>query len=77
MAKIGEQQIEILKVEIGKLNLGEGDYLVLKFPDETPFIERIEGLAYQLKEALPELANKIILVVDDVELYVVHKENNG
>lgn len=72
---MNEKQIEVLRVEIAKLNLGKNDYLVLKFPDEISLIERIEGIAYYIKAAVPELADRIILLLGGIETYVVRREN--
>lgn len=65
---------EAVLVEISKLELGENDYLVFKFSDDTS-PEAVKDMAQWLRNRFSSLVDKIMLIVGDVELYVVHRED--
>lgn len=71
---MNEQQIEVVRLEIAKLNLGKDDYLVVKLPGGVS-VEYIDGFSHYIKKVAPELATKIIVMVDGIETYIVHREN--
>lgn len=57
-------------VEISKLNLNGGDYLVLKFPETTNKSD-VEHVQISIKENFPELASRVMLLWGDIEIYVM------
>lgn len=65
---------DVVLVEMSKLELGENDYLVLKFPDDTN-LGVVEEMAHKAKERFPELAGRMMFIAGNVELYVVHRED--
>lgn len=68
---MNKKAFESVVLEISKLNLGENDYLAVKFPQgsSTPFLEHA---LETFREHFPEL--KVLLFVGDVKFEAIHKE---
>ena len=72
---MNEEQIKILSLKIGRINLGDGDYLVIKFPENTD-TATLDKSADLIIRNFPELAHRIILCGGDIKIFVVHDEKN-
>lgn len=66
--------IEILKVEISKLSLSEGDYLVFKF-SESESITNVKNFIDAFRETFPKFENQVMAFIGDVEISIIHKDN--
>lgn len=72
---MNEKQIDLVKFEVAKLELKEGDLLVFRYVGEdVPELEAIECLMESLNTVLPKGVKALILDGESVELVVVHKE---
>ena len=65
-------QLEVLQLEIAKLEVKPGELLAIRFPEGTP-VEDIESCTTGLREVLPD-GVKGIFFVGNIELFVVSAE---
>jgi len=68
--------METLKLEVGKLDLKEGNLLIVKI-NGRPEKAYIEGLRKHLKTFLPTGVRSLIIFGNDIEISVVREEPNA
>ena len=68
---INDDQIKIMELKIGKFHLGNGDYLVFRFPEDYPK-EELDYVAGWFFDKFPELSSKALLIAGDIKIYVAH-----
>jgi hypothetical protein len=64
--------VEVVKVEVAKMELTDKDILVIKFPIVISR-EQIEGITQELMSTY-KLKNRPLIFIQDVELSVIRKE---
>jgi len=69
-----EEKLRVLELKLGKFHLGENDYLVLKFPEDTGDTQ-LHYFSDWVKERFPQLAPKVLIIGGDVKIYVAHVED--
>ena len=73
---MNEKQIDLVRFEIAKLELKEGDILVFRYiGEDIPEVDAVECLVESLNFVLPKGTKALILDGNDVELSVIHKED--
>lgn len=65
-----DAKLEVLRIEIAKLELGYGDALVAKVPTDTPQ-SACEALERFLREHLRGIGVRVMVIAGDVDLSVV------
>lgn len=68
------EEYEIIKVEIGKMELKENDYLVLRFPEKSIEPDAAVRFIEAIRKSFPELYKRIIAFIGDVEISVISEE---
>lgn len=71
---MNDAQIEVLRVEISKLSLSAGDYLVFKFPSSES-VTNIQQFLRAFRSGFPEFTNHVMSFIGDVEISIIHKDD--
>jgi len=69
-----QTRYEILKLEIGKLEMKSGDILVVRFPDINVSDGKVRETQQELSSLLPP-GTAAMLFVGDIKIDVISKEN--
>lgn len=72
---IKDTEVNVLKLEIGKLNIRQDEVLVVSVPDDT-LPSRVERLMQVLTNVLPP-KTKCFVYRGEIEMSVIHDERTG
>lgn len=70
---MNDAQIEVLRMEISKLSLSTGDYLVFRFPPSES-MTNVEQFLHSFRRGFPEFMNHVMAFIGEVEISVIHKD---